>query len=217
MSIISSRNSPALAATPREEGSTRHGAESSLRLRRWPLRDEPRSTALVLVAIGALVAVTAAQTASFALSTLVLALLALADWRSLLPVTYLLDASGIEQRVAFLRRRTAWAAVARCEVWPEGVRLLRSAAGHPLDGLRSFFIPWGNDRDAILTLLARRALRARLVDGQGREVLPSTASHRTTQPSSIPTVRPLPLATALPPSAEPPTTTTSALPPEATD
>ncbi len=211
MSIISSRKSPALAATPREEGSSRRGAESALRLGRWPLRDEPRSTALVLVAIGVLVALVAAQTASFAAAALVLVVLALADWRNLLPATYLLDASGIEQHVLFLRRRVAWAAVARCEVWPEGVRLLRSAAGHPLDGLRSIFIPWGDDREAILALLARRALRAHLVDGQGRAVLPSTASHPATPPSSIPTASPLPL-----PTAEPPTTTTSVLPPDAT-
>jgi hypothetical protein len=192
MSIISSRKSPAPTYL-REGGSSRHNVEASLLLRRWPLCDDPQNAVLPLAVMLFLVALVAAETASFVLAAIALLVLALADWRNLLPVTYLLDAAGIEQRVLFLHRRIAWAAVARCEVWPNGVRLMRSAAGHPLDALRSIFIPWNEDRDAILALLARRALRARLVDGEGH-VLPSTINHTNTAPSSIPTANPLPLA-----------------------
>jgi hypothetical protein len=198
MSIISSRKAPSPTYL-RDDGSSRRQVEASLLLNRWPLRDEPQTAAIALGVIALLILLVALETASIGHAALALIVLALADWRNLLPVSYLLDASGIEQRVLFLRRRIAWAAVARCEVWPNGVRLMRSAAGHPLDALRSIFIPWQTDRDAILALLVRRALRARLVDGEGH-VLPSTVSHPAPLPSSIPAANPLTLATPNPPS-----------------
>jgi hypothetical protein len=201
MSIISSRKSAAPTYL-RDDGSSRRNVEASLVLRRWPLRDDPQNAILPLAVMLFLVVLVAAETTSFALAAIALLVLALADWRNLFPVTYNFDASGIEQRVFFLRRRIAWAAVARCEVWPNGVRLMRSAAGHPLDALRSIFIPWNEDRDAILALLARRALRARLVAGDGH-VMPSTISHPAMPPSSIPAANPLTLA-----APEPPTTAT---------
>jgi hypothetical protein len=202
MSIITSRKPPSGTAMLGDDSPFRRSGDSSLTLHCWPMRDEPRVVAVAAGAIAILVVLAAAETASLVQAALAGIALALADWRNLLPVTYVLDASGIEQRVLFLRRRIAWAAVARCEVWPEGVRLMRSAVGHPLDALRSVFIPWQGERDAILALLARRALRARLVDDEGRAVMPSTVSHQSTSPSSIPSTNPLTLAAAEPPKTD---------------
>jgi hypothetical protein len=159
---------------------------SSLLLRRWPLRDEPRAAAGFAVTVVLFVILTLFTTQSTAAAVAVAIVLAVAGWRTVLPVAYLIDAGGIEQQVLFLRRRIAWAAVARCDIWPEGVRLLRSASGHPIDALRSVFIPWQRDREAILAQLTSRALRARVFDGSGRVLMPSTVNQPASAPSSVP-------------------------------
>lgn len=156
--------------------SVRPDGSQSLTLGRWPPRDEPKAAAVLAAAIVSLAVIVGVETASVALASLVALALVLAAWRTFLPVTFVLDATGIEQRVLFLRRQIHWAAIARCEFWPSGVRLLRASAPHPLDALRSLFIPWQGDREAIAALLTRRALRARLVDNSGQALIPSTIS-----------------------------------------
>jgi hypothetical protein len=181
MSIIFQRSDH----TP-NEFSLRRVQPKSLLLHRWPLRDEPRAAAGFAIITTLFVVLTLVATQSTVAACVVAMVLALAAWRTVLPVSYLIDSGGIEQHVLFLRRRVAWAAVARCEIWPDGVRLLRSASGHPLDALRSMFIPWQADRDAILGQLTTRALRARLFDGSGRVIMPSTVNQPGNSPPSLP-------------------------------
>lgn len=174
---VTSRRTDVASGDERAEGSSTRSVESkALTLNVWPPRNEPKTAAVVAGAIVLLAVVSGLVTGNWAAAVLVVAALALATWRTFVAVTFVFDASGIEQRVGFLRRRIAWAAVARCEIWPDGVRLFRSASVHPLDGLRSLFIPWRGQRNAILALLTRRALRARVVDLSGHAPVPSTVS-----------------------------------------
>jgi hypothetical protein len=211
MSVIFQRSDNALS-----EVSPRRPQPKSLTLRRWPLRDEPRAAAGFAILTTLFVLLTLFATQSAAAAFAVVIVLALAAWRTVLPVSYLIDAGGIEQQVLFLRRRIAWAAVARCEIWPDGVRLLRSATGHPLDALRSMFIPWQADRDAILAQLTSRALRARLFDGSGRVIMPSTVNQLgnmspSVPPSSITATSPLTMVSA--PASDITATVAGGLPP----
>jgi hypothetical protein len=202
MSVILPRN----VVSPGDD-SSRRSAAAGLVLRRWPLADEPQAAFVFAVVVGSLVLLTLLATQNAVAAFVVATVLALAAWRTILPVTYVLDASGIEQRVFFLRRRIAWAAVARYEIWPQGVRLLRSAAGHPLDALRSLFIPWRGDRETLLGHFSSRALRARAVDRSGRAATPTTPHPTATSASSIPSTTPLAVA-----AGEPPADSTSAAP-----
>lgn len=206
MSVIFQRSDH----TP-SEALPRRVQPKSLLLRRWPLRDEPRAAAGFAIVTTLFIVLTLAATQSALAATAVAIVLALAAWRTVLPVSYLIDAGGIEQQVLFLRRRIAWAAVARCEIWPEGVRLLRSGSGHPLDALRSMFISWQADRDAILAQLTSRALRARLFDGSGRVIMPSTVHQPGSTPSSIPSTSPLTMVSA--PASDITATAAGGLPP----
>jgi hypothetical protein len=194
MSVILPRN----VVSPGDD-SSRRSAAAGLVLRRWPLAEEPQAAIIFATIVASLFLLTLLATANLVAALFVATALALAAWRTILPVTYVLDASGIEQRVFFLRRRIAWAAVARYEIWPQGVRLLRSAAGHPLDALRSVFIPWLGDREALLAHLSSRALRARAVDRSGGAAMPTTPRPTGTGASSIPSTSPPAVAAGAPP------------------
>jgi hypothetical protein len=130
----------------------------------WTLRDDPAMAAAVVAPIVVLVVVVASVTRSPALTSLVLVALAAASWSALLPVRYVFDATGVERRILWWRRRIPWAAVARCETWPTGVRLFRTADPLPLEALRAVFIPFAGSRDEILEQLERRALRCQMSD-----------------------------------------------------
>jgi len=135
-----------------------------LTLVHWTLRDDPPLALAVGVPIALLVIVVATVTRSPVLAIVVLIALVAASWSPLLPVRYVFDATGIERRVFWWRRRIPWATVARCETWPAGVRLFRTADPLPLESLRAVFIPFAGRRGEVLEQLERRALRCQMPD-----------------------------------------------------
>ncbi len=84
------------------------------------------------------------------LAFLALAALALAMWRFFVPVTFELNAQGIEQSVLRWRRRIPWDAVGRYEVCSAGVLLLPHADRRPMDSLSGLYLAWGGRREEVL-------------------------------------------------------------------
>jgi hypothetical protein len=74
-------------------------------------------------------------------------------WPFLLPVQYEIDSLGLRRSALGRSRLVAWHAVRAYQLRPTGVILYRRADPTPADVLRSFFVPFPEDEDAMLCAL----------------------------------------------------------------
>ncbi len=84
------------------------------------------------------------------LAMLALALLMVTLWRFFVPVTFELNAQGVEQSLFRWRRRIPWSAVGSYEVCHGGVLLLPTVQQRPVDVFRGLFLPWDGRREEVL-------------------------------------------------------------------
>jgi len=70
-----------------------------------------------------------------------------------IPVECTLGRHGVDQRGWFGTRRTPWTSVARYAARPGGLLLLPNTDPSPVAALRGLFIPWQDQRDAILAVV----------------------------------------------------------------
>ena len=79
-----------------------------------------------------------------------MAVLGLSLWRFFLPVTFELNAEGVEQSLLGWQRRIPWAAIHRYEICKAGVLLFSQADRCPIDVMRGLYLPWEEHRDEVL-------------------------------------------------------------------
>jgi hypothetical protein len=121
--------------------------ESALRIVNWPLRERnPMAWGACLFALCVVGFVAACGSGT--LITLITAFsLAVALWRSYLPVRWEIGLAGITQVVLGWKKRIPWIAIAKYEPHEDGVWLFADRSGSPLRGV---FITYDGQRDVIL-------------------------------------------------------------------
>lgn len=82
------------------------------------------------------------------------AALAIAAWRLWVPVTFEFRSRGVIYRVLGRSRQIPWTQIAAYEVRPRGLLLLAEADASPFALLRSLYVAWNGQRDAILEVVA---------------------------------------------------------------
>ncbi|MGA2033770.1 MAG: hypothetical protein ABSG68_16070 [Thermoguttaceae bacterium] len=130
-------------------------AVGPLRWRVWPARQQPLATVAVLLGLAATAAVVAALAGSTALACCAAAALAVAMWRFFLPVTFELNALGVDQNILGRRRRTAWGAIGYYELCRGGLLLLEHDEVCPMAVYGSLYLPWLGHREEVLALVRR--------------------------------------------------------------
>lgn len=84
------------------------------------------------------------------LALLAAAVLAASLWRFFLPVTFELNADGVNQYFFGRHRSIIWKEIRRYELRPAGVLLSPFSDSCPMDAFRGLFLPWGDRRDEVL-------------------------------------------------------------------
>ncbi len=127
-------------------------APEPLRLRCWPIRDEPVSTLAAVLASVLLCGLVAQQTDwRFAALLAVAQLVVL--WRRLAPTTYEMNASGVIVR-RVRGKVLPWNRIAKAEFGRHGVLLLPVRNDSPWSRLRGIYIPWRSSETAVRGMLA---------------------------------------------------------------
>jgi hypothetical protein len=91
-------------------------------------------------------------------------LIAATIWRSLFPVTYLLDPQHLSELTFFDRRQIPWAAVKRLELTGAGVLLIPTTDKTPLVRVHARYLPWCGHRERVTELLNRYTPHAHRVE-----------------------------------------------------
>jgi hypothetical protein len=128
-------------------------APEELTLTDWPLRQRPVASLVALAAAGGAAWLAGWLSGSPIAGGVVAAALAIALWRTWIPVRYELGGGGIVQSVFGWQRRIAWIAIQHYELHEDGVLLLPDAAAAPLSPLRGLYLRWGQRRDEVLAHL----------------------------------------------------------------
>ena len=118
--------------------------------RSWPLREGALRASLVLAGLVAAWAVVRWVTGQMHLALLAMAALGLSLWRFFLPVTFELNAQGVDQWLLGRHRHIPWQAIGGYEVCQAGVLLLPEADCCPIDVFRGLYLPWGSRREEVL-------------------------------------------------------------------
>lgn len=119
----------------------------------WPLRDSPGKT-LALLALELLAGILAAYgVGNWGMGAIVVALLGLASWQFLLPVSYELNSKGIQRRLLFSRRRVSWIEFEGFDVVGGAVFLRHQTHRDPFGSVRGLYLPLHTNRDDLLTVL----------------------------------------------------------------
>lgn len=84
-------------------------------------------------------------------SAIVAGALVVVTWKHFVPTQYELSALGINVFRLGRSRRIPWMSIDRYLVGRQGVLL--SSAGAPLERFRGLYLPWGKNRDLVLTTL----------------------------------------------------------------
>jgi hypothetical protein len=121
--------------------------------RSWPFRQNLAQSGLVLAGLLAAGLGVRGVTGFTHLALLAVAALALSLWRFFLPVVFTLSADGVNESLLGRERRIPWFAIRRFEVYPKGVLLLPYTDAARVDCFQGIFLPWGDHRQEILTLL----------------------------------------------------------------
>jgi len=140
MSTGSTRRAPTLRPEP----------PVPIQWRSWPVREGVVGASLVFLGLVAAWALVRWITGQMHLALLAMAALGLSLWRFFLPVTFELNAQGVEQSLLGRRRCTAWEAIGRYEVCKSGVLLLPHRDRCPIDVFRGLYLPWGSHREEVL-------------------------------------------------------------------
>jgi hypothetical protein len=121
----------------------------------WPVRDRPRTLALVVPVVGAALGAVwfATGEAAWVGGAAFLLALGLADYFA--PVEYALDERGAEARYVFWTRRMPWARVRGVRVEKNGVFLSPFPAPSRLENHRGLFLRFADNRDHVADALRR--------------------------------------------------------------
>lgn len=127
---------------------------STVEIQSWPIRDEglrgwsPLAAALLLsiflsnssVGVGA--------------GVVAFVLLAIASWRSWMPVRFFLDTRGLRFCLGRRERLLPWPLVAGYRVERHGVTIFPATKGITgIDSLRGIYVPFADQQDAVLAML----------------------------------------------------------------
>ena len=126
-------------------------APEEVTVRYWGLRDEPLGTWLrVILGAGAAAAVGRfLGNEWWGWGTLALVLITL--WRNLVPLRFEIGPHGVTQIVLGRQTRILWTSILNYQVYSRGVLLLPDAAVAPLSPLRGLFLPWGLQKERVLS------------------------------------------------------------------
>ncbi len=123
----------------------------------WPLVDDPLRSRLTVVGIFAVAVVAGVVAGSWAMGAVSLLALQLAVWRLWVPVKIRLGQRDVVRTVLARSRRIMWHTIGSYEILSDGVLLLPDRERYPLAALRGLFVPFGEQRDAVLALVESRA------------------------------------------------------------
>jgi hypothetical protein len=118
--------------------------------RSWPIREGAFRALLVFLGLVAAWVLVRWITGQTHLASLAMAALGLSLWRFFVPVTFELNAKGVDQSLLGRHRQIPWAAIGRYEVCRSGVLLLPQADRCPIDVFRGLYLPWGGRREEVL-------------------------------------------------------------------
>jgi len=121
-----------------------------VRWRSWPLGEHLVWATVVLAGLAAVAAVVYLRTERVYLAAMATAAVATCGWRFFLPVTFELNADGVNQWVFGRHRRVRWHQVRRHRIYSAGVLLLAHEKPSPIDVLWGLFLPWGRRRDEVM-------------------------------------------------------------------
>jgi hypothetical protein len=128
-------------------------APENVTIESWPLRERPLENWSFLALAGGAGALVGWTSGSETLGWIAAFVLILTLWRVWIPVTWEFNARGMLERKFGRKRRIAWSAIRRCEVYRRGVLLLPDAVVNSLAPLRGVYVPWGDQRPALLASL----------------------------------------------------------------
>lgn len=129
--------------------------------RSWPVVDSPSELVLLTTAIVAIVGVAYRFGGPLTAITAGVAMLVV-SWRRYVPTFYELSALGVSENCLGRKRRIPWISIDRFVLGRKGAYL--SSAGAPLELLRGLYLPWGGQREQIVTTLRYYLPRAEDVD-----------------------------------------------------
>ena len=138
---------------------TSAGSAGELTIASWPLRDEPVWSAGILVFIGLVSALCGWGGQSGAMGAVAAGALLIATWKQWVPARFQLGPRGVAVTYLGGTRQLSWTNVARYQVRRRGVLLYPIFEQNVLAGLRGLYVPFGGQRDKVLALVERFAIR----------------------------------------------------------
>lgn len=118
--------------------------------RSWPVVDSPAEFVLLSAAIVATVGL-AFRYGGPLTAIMAGVVLVVVSWRRYVPTFYELSALGVSENCLGRKRRIPWISIDRFVLGRKGAYL--SSAGAPLELLRGLYLPWGSQREQIVTTL----------------------------------------------------------------
>jgi hypothetical protein len=128
-----------------------NGPPPSFRWTGWPARERGVSAILVTIGLLAVGFLVHWITDQVHLAAVAVAVLSVALWRFFVPVRYELNDDGVQQSVLGRHRRVPWDCVHRYEICRTGVLLLPFSDYCQMEVLRGLYLPWGKNRDEIVS------------------------------------------------------------------
>lgn len=128
-------------------------APENVTLESWPLRERPLESWSLLALAGGAGALVGWTSGSEGLGWVATFALIVTLWRVWIPVTWEFSSRGVLERKFGRKRRIPWAAIRHSEAYRRGVLLLPDRVLNSLAPLRGVYVPWGNQREALLANL----------------------------------------------------------------
>lgn len=139
-----------MSTHPHETGFDIRTAPPLVQWRSWPFATRYRHTAGVATVLFLVAAIVSWETGAVGWGMVAAAVIAMALWRSILPVRFELNANGLTEHSWGRKRRIPWASIRRYELLPRGVVIFPASSPAPLDTLRSLYVPWDDHREEVL-------------------------------------------------------------------
>lgn len=129
-------------------------AAPTLEIKSWPIRDEGLRGWSPLAAALLLSALLSVSSVGIGAGLIAFVLLAVASWRSWVPVRFFLDTRGLRFCLGRRERLLPWPLVAGYRVERHGVTIFPATkGGSGIDSLRGIYVPFADKQDALLALL----------------------------------------------------------------